>query len=200
MPDALGELTERLRGTPMELALGDAALEIIEHCNEDEMEIVRSTPWAKAPNAFERMLGIVERPRQRLSDVWLVELYGELLRLRPTDPRLLEAFTRDASKRSAPTSLLSLAARYNLDWLVEHLPALRPPVSVDMRRWVTLAGSGDNDADAAVLESNRARLLTAISQLGEPYVAALVAQVKRPPIPQDVMRALHAHPNFANRL
>lgn len=71
LPDALGELAEALRGTPMEIGLADAALEIIEGGNEEEMEIVRSAGWAKAPNAFERILSLVLSPRRRLSNVWL---------------------------------------------------------------------------------------------------------------------------------
>lgn len=46
---ALGALAEALRGTPLEVALGDAALEVIEQGDEIAMEAVFSTAWEKAP-------------------------------------------------------------------------------------------------------------------------------------------------------
>jgi hypothetical protein len=55
---ALGALAEALQGTPMEIGLADAALEIIEHGAEDKMKRVESAGWAKAPNSFERMLAL----------------------------------------------------------------------------------------------------------------------------------------------
>jgi hypothetical protein len=47
---ALGALAEALRDTPMEVALGNAAIEVIEQGDEAAMDAVLSAGWEKAPN------------------------------------------------------------------------------------------------------------------------------------------------------
>ncbi len=50
--DQLGALSEALRGTPMEIGLADAAMEVIERGHDSEMNIVSAAGWRKAPNGF----------------------------------------------------------------------------------------------------------------------------------------------------
>lgn len=205
VPSALGELSEALHGTPMEIGLADAALDVIERGSEDDRLIVESAGWEKAPDGLERMLALVERTPRQLSPLWTYKLYRAMFGLRPTHSRLLASFTKDvfASLGEELADYLALAASYNLDWLVEHLPALRPPLTSDMRRWIThagKAGKAERDFDPVILDNNRARLLNAIAQLGEPYADALVVQLKRPPVLDYVMRAVQQLPQFARRL
>lgn len=192
LPAALGALSEALQGTAMEVGLADAALEIVERGDEHEMEVVRSIPWAKAPNAFARMLELVEHKPRALSHRWVASLYEKMFRIDPTDSHLLASFEIDA-RGPRGRDLLETAALYNPTWLAEHLPSLRPPPDVKMYQWLRW-----------IAPEARDRLLTAIARLGSAYVESLVSQVAALPHETDAYKtllpALNAHALFAGRI
>jgi hypothetical protein len=175
----------------MAIGLADAALEVIERGDELEMKTIRAAGWELAPNAFDRILKIVERSPRTLSKPWLVELYGALLEMQPTDARVLAAFSVDAHSTGAPPALLELAAQYNPKWLAEQLSSLTPPVDSDMHLWLWSAP-----------ESSRPELLTAIARLGAAYIESLISEVRAmPPISRvPLTHALEAQPEFAHYL
>lgn len=76
---AFGALAQALRGTPLATALGDAALDVIEHGSLREMEAVRAAGWELAPNAFDRLIALVERTPRNLPGAWIAQLYAALL-------------------------------------------------------------------------------------------------------------------------
>lgn len=205
VPNALGELSETLRGTPMEIGLANAALEVIEHGDEEERLIVESAGWEKAPNAFERMLALVEKVPPQLSPLWTFKLFCAMFRLNPTDVRMLSALSNvvRTSSDNDRAEYAALAASYNLEWLIEHLSSIRPPRDADMWSWLANAGKqgrSERDFSASALDEKRARLLDAISRLGEPYVEALLDQLKRRPMVEHMMRAVRVHPVFGPRV
>jgi hypothetical protein len=183
MPDALGALSEALQGTPMEIRLADAAMEIIERGNNEEMDTVSSTGWANAPDAFERLLALIERTPTTFSRRWMLMFYSALFRLKPTEPRLLAALARDAGGRGG-AELLVFPARYNPQWLATHLSELCAShcvADLKMDRWIWITGVPEAADPRPALgfspEEGRSLLLTAIAQLGEPYASSLVEQV-----------------------
>ena len=192
LPDALGALSEALQGTVMAVGLADAALQIVERGDEHNIEVIRSIPWVKAPNAFARMLELVERKPRTLSHRWVASLYEKMFRLEPTDSHLLASFEIDASAPSG-RDLLETAALYNPTWLAEQLPSLRPPPDVKMYQWLRW-----------IAPEARDRLLTAIARLGSTYVESLVSQVAALPHETDAYKtllpALNAHAAFAGRI
>lgn len=205
VPDAIGELSEALRGTPMQVALADAALEVVENGPIDAMDLVESAGWEKAPNGFERMLAIVARSARRVSDLWVYRLYRAMFELAPNDHRLLATFTRDiqASKGADLRDYLVLVATYNVDWLVGLLPLLRPPA--DLLSWKLISrpgmkGKGLSADELPTLDENRAKVLTAIATLGISHIKALVEKVGSLPVDsvrEQLVLALRRHPHFA---
>lgn len=106
----LGALAEALRGTPMAIAFGDAALEVIERGDLRNMDTVRAAGWERAPRAFERILAVIERTPRVLPESWIVQLYAALLSLREGDARVLRALEMDAGQSASP-ELLELASK-----------------------------------------------------------------------------------------
>lgn len=202
---ALGQLAEALRGTAMEIALADAALEKIETGTEEEMRVVESAGWEKAPKAFERILALLERRPRTLPDFWIGRLYGALFRERPKDVRMLALFGRDVREPNR-SSLLEYAARYNVDWLTETLPSVRPAPSDTMWIWLAVAGMGDGGvppSKVSLLSANRVRVLGAIAKLGPTHVQSLIEQVlSLPPnsVREPLLDTLAAHPEFAGHV
>jgi hypothetical protein len=206
---ALGALAEALRGTSMESQLADAALEVIEQGSEPTMDSMVAAGWENAPNALERMLALVAATPRTVSDVWLSRIYGALLRRAPTDPRVLDHLERDARDQNG-RRFLEAAARYNPGWLAETLASLRPSPTADFASWLFVTGApeaGTNATTNVDRESARRRLLDAIANLGEPYQAALIAQLNeiahRSPGSSKhraLQRALQEHPVFSAAL
>jgi hypothetical protein len=132
-------------------------------------------------------------------------MYEELFRLRSTDPRLLTTFFKDA-RQPGGVGLLDYPARYNPEWVAEHLPLLKPSADAEMWSWLILAGRGDRGipkSELAILRANQARLLTATAMLGEPHIKSLIEQVlalPRTSMRESLIAALQAHPDFAVRL
>lgn len=211
LQSAFGALAEALRGTPMATGLADAALEVIERgTDEAVMDGVAAAGWEDAPGAFDRILGVLARRPRKLPEKWVERLYGALFRLDPAEPRLLASFAADVV-RGGGHRMLEHAARYNAEWLATQLSALCPPLDCDMARWLFVAGVPTAGAARArptlQPEAARARLLDAIAQLGEPYVNALVQQVRELARKHTnsqahlvTEKALKRHPVFAARL
>jgi hypothetical protein len=175
---ALGALAEALKGTQLEAGLADAALEVIEQGDARTMESVVAAGWERAPNAIDRILSLVERIPNALSDAWLSRCFGALLRLAPSDTRVLAALENKAQGANG-YRLLEDAARYNPQWLADRLAVLRPSTAADFATWIFVAGVPEAGSSAATnvdRETARRYLLDAVAKLGEPYRAALLAQ------------------------
>ena len=207
---AFGELAEALVGTPMAIALADAALEVIEHGDNEAMHGIESAGWGKAPNAYERILTVLRRSPRTLPNDWVARLYSELFRQHADDPKMLAEFTRDAAAPGGH-ELLVYAARYNPEWLAEHLATLRPPTDADICRWLYVAGVPEAGAGASRApsheESSRARLVEAIVRLGGAYVSSLLSQAEdvaaRFPgsaLHRTVIHALQSNSELADRV
>lgn len=187
---ALGALAEALRGTPMAIALGDAALEVIEHGDPRMMDTVRAAGWEHAPRAFDRILAVIERTPRTLPDAWIVQLYAALLSLDSDDPRVLHALEVDIRRSAAAPELLELAAKRAPDWFVRNIVALQPPPTSRLSYWLAL-----------LPEQYRAQFLTSVSELGEEYSRSLVKQVLAGPGQGRALVAyLQTHPAFASRM
>lgn len=88
-PVALSELATRYAGTPVEVAIADAALTLIESGTAVEMDAVRRLPFERATNAFDRLMHAIDREPERFArDGWDSYVLWKLTQLRPHDPRL----------------------------------------------------------------------------------------------------------------
>lgn len=88
-PVALSELATRYAATPIEIAIADAALTLIESGTAVEMDAVRRLPFERAPNGFDRLVTAIEREPERFArDGWDSYVLWKLTQLVPHDPRL----------------------------------------------------------------------------------------------------------------
>lgn len=88
-PMALSELATRYAGTPIEVAIADAALTLIESGTAAEMNAVRRLPFERAPNAFDRLATAMDcEPGRFAADGWSAYVLWKLAQLQPNDPRI----------------------------------------------------------------------------------------------------------------
>lgn len=94
-PIALSALASDCEGTPLEEALADAALKLIESGTRLEMDTVRRLPYEKAPNAFDRLLRALETTPDRFAhEGWRASVFWKLFQMKPDDQHLRSALSR----------------------------------------------------------------------------------------------------------
>lgn len=110
---ALSALASECEGTPLETAMADAALTLIEKGTPSEMDVVRRLPYEKAPDAFARLLRALENAPERFGrDGWRASAFWKLFQLRPRDNRLHAALRRQLQASPSDSQLKELADQY----------------------------------------------------------------------------------------
>jgi hypothetical protein len=110
---ALSALASEMAGTPLETAMADAALTLIEKGTPKEMDTVRRLPYEKAPNGFDRLLRALENTSARFGrEGWRASAFWKLFQLRPTDGRLHAALKRQLQATPSDSQLQELADQY----------------------------------------------------------------------------------------
>jgi hypothetical protein len=109
----LSALASEIAGTPLETAMADAALKLIEKGTPKEMDVVRRLPYEKAPNGFDRLLTALQKAPVRFArEGWLASAYWKLFQLRPRDVGLHAALRRQLQVSPSDLQLQELADQY----------------------------------------------------------------------------------------
>lgn len=110
---ALSALASECEGTPLEEAMADAALKLIESGTQTEMDAVRRLPYEKAPNAFNRLLRAVEaKPERFAHEGWRASAFWKLFQMKPDDQDLRSALSRQLKATPDDAQLKDLADQY----------------------------------------------------------------------------------------
>ncbi len=195
--DEVGMLIEALEGTPMKSGLAAAALDELEQAlakgDEEALEMLRVLPYHLAPRALDRMTGILEAGVHRLPAGWVVCLISRSLELDPRNQRVLDVLAAALREPAPDPDVFTLAARYIPERLASELAKISVTVDTPRALWILLA---PRDA--------RQRLLSAIANLGEAHVRALIDQVLDPRFPheprEELLAELRANPLFAAKI